>query len=51
MKYNLITTKRDNYEKENIESFKIQKQKNKADLTYLLKNKFLGQEPWLKLTK
>ena len=43
----------DNFEKikkENIELFKIQKQKNKTDLTYLLKNKSLGQEPWLKLT-
>ena len=42
----------DNFEKikkENIELFKIQKQKNKIDLAYLLK-KLLGQNPWLKLT-
>ena len=43
----------DNFEiikKQNIELYKTQKQKNKQDIQYLLKNNELGADPWLKLT-
>ena len=43
----------DNFEiikKQNIELYKIQKQKKQLDLQYLLNNKELGADPWLKLT-
>ena len=58
--YNLINTEAnytnfiwDNFEitkMQNIELYKLQKQKRHQDLQYLLNYKALGEDPWIRLT-